>query len=258
MHRIFSILLVCSFYGVSNCACAQGIAASDPQAVTFATRSLAALTGGTLIGDVTLTGNETWNGRETGSATLKALGSGESETEFALTTGTRTVIRDAQSGIPLGKWTGPNDISGAVVNHNCLTDAAWFFPALGSLQGGSNVVLSYIGEESRNGAMVQHIQSYVPQSSQSPSPTSQSLSTMDFYLDGVTLLPVAVTFNAHPDTNASANLPVEIDYSDYQMTNGYRVPMHIQRYQQSSLIMDIHLSSASFNVGLSLSAFAIN
>jgi len=36
------------------------------------------------------------------------------------------------------------------------------------------------------------------------------------------------------------------------------VPMHIQRLQQGSLMVDVVLSSASFNTGLSLSTFAIN
>jgi hypothetical protein len=43
---------------------------SDPQAVAYASQSIAALTGGTSINDVTLSGTVTWNaaGGDTGTA----------------------------------------------------------------------------------------------------------------------------------------------------------------------------------------------
>jgi hypothetical protein len=185
--------------------------ASNPQAVAYATQSIAAMTGSTPISDVTLTGTVTWNaGSDTGTATLRALGTGESRMDLALSSGTRTEIRDAQTGAPIGRWVNPNKVSGAFALQNCQTDAVWFFPALGSLALGPNVVLSYLGQESRNGATVQHIQSYVYQAGQtSPAGVSPTqLSTMDFYLDATTLYPVAITFNTHPDNNAATSLLV--------------------------------------------------
>jgi hypothetical protein len=234
--------------------------ASNSQAVAYAAQSLAALTSGATIGDVTLTGSVTWNGSDTGTATLRALGYGESRMDLALTSGTRTEIRDAQTGASQGKWVAPNNASGKFAWHNCQTDAAWFFPALGSLAAGQGVVLSYVGQENRNSVRVQHIQSHVYQSGQSSTPglSSQQLSTTDFYLDASTLLPVAIAFNAHPDNDASTNLLVEIDFSNYQTISGVAVPMHIQRYQQGNLMVDLVLSAASFNVGLPLSTFTIN
>jgi hypothetical protein len=180
--------------------------------------------------------------------------------DLTLTSGTRTEIRDAQTGIPLGQWFAPNNASGYFASQNCWTDAVWFFPAMGSLAAGPNVVLSYIGQTTWNGESVQHIQSYVYQANSSsvPSPTPQQLSTIDFYLDATTLLPSAITFSAHPDNNASTNLLIEIDFSNYQNIGGVVVPMQIQKYQQGNLVVNLVLSGASFNTGLSLSIFAIN
>jgi hypothetical protein len=235
---------------------------SDPQALALAGQSIAALTGGNSISDITLSGNVTWNGvgTETGNITLKALGNGESRIDLALTDGTRTEIRDAQTGIALGQWINPDATSGSIASHNCWTDATWFVPALGSLAAGPNVVLSYIGQETRNGETVQHIQSYLYQANWPTgiTPTPQQLSTMDFYLDSTTLLPSSALFNAHPDNDPATNLAVEIDFSNYQSTSGMAVPMHIQKYSEGNLLMDITISDASFNTGLSLSAFAIN
>ncbi len=247
-----SIALVCC------AASAQNPPAGDPQAVSYAAQSIAAMTGSVSINDVTLTGSVTWNGTDSGTGTLRALGTGESRMDLALTGATHTEVRDDQTGVPLGQWTAPNNASGNFAYQNCWTDAAWFFPALGSLAAGPNVVLSYIGQESRNGATVQHIQSYVYQAGQFPSPSPQQLSTMDFYLDASTFLPLAVTFNAHPDNDATTNLLIEVDFSTYENISGVRDPTHIQKYQQGNLMVDVVVTSASFNTGLSLSVFAIN
>jgi hypothetical protein len=238
----------------STSTLAQSPPPSDPQALTFAAQSIAAMTGRTNISDVTITGNVTWNGIA-GTAALKALGTGESRMDLSLSSGTRTEIRDVQTGMPLGKWINTDGTSGHFASHNCSTDAVWFFPVLGSLAAGQNVVLSYIGQESRDGASVQHLQSYVYQG---PPPTPQQLSTMDFYLDANTLLPVAITYNEHPDNSLTTNLLVEVDFANYQNIGGVNVPTHIQRFQQGALMVDFTVSGAAFNTGLQISNFTIN
>ena len=256
-----SLLLSFALVGIpSLLVVGQNPPPSNPTALAYAAQSIAAMTGTTSISDVTLTGNVTWNGSgsDTGTATLRALGTGESRMDLALTSGTRTEIRDAQTGTQLGQWINPDTTSGFFASQNCWTDAAWFFPELGSLAAGPNVVLSYIGQETRNGQSVQHIQSYVYQSNPPPGPSPQQLSTMDFYLDATSLLPAAVTFNAHPDNNATANLLIEVDFSNYQNVSGVLVPMHIQKYSQGNLFLDVTVTGASFNTGLPLSDFTIN
>jgi hypothetical protein len=233
---------------------------SDPRGVAYAAQAIAALTGNTIISDVTLTGTVSWNGpgADTGTATLRALGTNESRMDLALSSGTRTEIRDAQTGVPLGEWINPNTASGYIAPQNCWTDGVWFFPALGSLADGHSVVLSYIGQETRNGSTIQHLRSYQYVSGQFPSPTPQLLSVMDFHLDGNTFLPVAITFNSHPDADATTDLSIEVDFSNYQNVGSVVVPMHIQRYQQGNLLVDITVTAASFNTGLQLSLFAVN
>ncbi len=245
---------------LASIAVAQNPPASDPQALSYAAQSITALTGGTSVTDVTLTGSVTWNGTDTGTATLMALGTGESRMDLALGSVTRTEIRDAQTGAQIGKWVNPDSTSGQYASQNCWTDAVWFFPALGSLATGPNVVLSYLGQETRNGSVVQHIQSYIYQSNwpSGVTPSPQQLSTMDFYLDATTFLPVAIVFNAHPDSDANSNLAIEVDLANYQSMSGVAVPTHIQRFQQGALMVNLTVTSATFNTGLSLSTFAVN
>lgn len=263
MSRLSTLVSFLIFATLPSFAATKPRTASNSQALSYAAQAIAALTGGNTINDVTLTGTATWTAgsdTEDGTATFLALGPGESRMDLVLTSGTRTEIRDAQTGAMLGKWIGPNKSSGMSVFSNCQTDAVWFFPALGSLAAGSNVILSYIGEETRNGEAVQHVQSYVYQTANvfGSGPTSQQLSTMDFYLDATTFLPSAVTFNVHPDSNAGVNIPVEVDFSNYQVVNGITVPMHIQKYMQGTLLVDVTISSATFNTGIALSTFSVN
>ena len=72
-----------------------------------------------------------------------------------------------------------------------------------------------------------------------------------------TLPPVAATFNDHPDDNGGLDIPVEIDFSDYQTAGTIVVPMHIQKFVQGNLFMDISVTGVTLNSGLSPTLFTI-
>jgi hypothetical protein len=50
---------------------------------------------------------------------------------------------------------------------------------------------------------------------------------------------------------------VEVDFSNYQATNGTQVPRHIQQYVQGTLTLDLVLTGVSLNSGLPDSDFNI-
>jgi len=80
---------------------------------------------------------------------------------------------------------------------------------------------------------------------------------MDFYLDAVSLFPVAVGFKAHADDNIGTNIPVEIDFADYQVVSGIRVPFHFQEIFNGLVTMDATVTSVNPNSGLANSRFAL-
>jgi hypothetical protein len=251
------IVLILAPYAALSQAAAPG---SDPQAVSFASKAIATLTGGKHIQDITLTGSATWapNGDETGTATLKALGIGESRVDLALPGGTRTEIRDASAGYAQGEWVNQDGTSGIAATHNLMTDAVWFFPPLTSLAGNSSIVLTYIGQETFDDHSVQHLRSCVSTSGSQLPAALQQFSTMDFYLDSASLLPYAIVFNQHPDDNQLVNIPIKVVFSNYQTIAGIQVPMHIQRYMNGAQILDATLTSAQFNTGLIMADFAVS
>jgi hypothetical protein len=227
-------------------------------------RSLAALAGAVPVSDVTLTGTVrrlAGSDDETGSITLKALATGEARMDSSFPSGQRSEIRATLESGPSGNWTGLDGALHEAAQHNCWTDATWFFPAfLSAYSGSASVQVTYVGSEAHNGAQSLHLRSTVvvpgdPKGN--PSAFVAGLSQMDIFLDPQSYLPVAVDFNLHPDANGSSDIPVEIQYSNYQNVSGRHVPLRVQEYIQNGLYLDISISSATFGTGLSSSEFAL-
>ena len=110
------------FVLLASFAAAQNQPQSDPQALSIAAQAMAALTGGTAITDVTLTGNVSWiAGTETqsGTGTFLAKGASQSRYDLVLAGGNRTDIRNASSGFPGGTWIGPDGGSNSYASQNC-------------------------------------------------------------------------------------------------------------------------------------------
>jgi hypothetical protein len=252
----FVVSLILLFVSVIS---AQNPPQSDPQALSFVSQSLVALTAGTTISDVTLSGTGVWTvatNSETANATLMAKGVSESRFDMALSAGIRSEIRNDNSTSAQGEVLASDGSIFQWGTQNCMVNAAWFFPQLSILSETANsaLIFSYVGQESHNGQAVQHIQSYL-YSSANPAPVQQ-WSTMDIYLDSVSLLPSAFVFNTYsPD--GSQTVPVEIDFLSYQTVSGVQVPSRIQRYVAGNIGLDFSVTGVQLNSGLQDSLFAI-
>ena len=196
-------------------------ATSDPQAVALVQRSLAALTGGVAVTDVTLTGSArriAGSDDETGTATLEASAAGDSRVDLSFASGNRIEIRNhsalplpgslppglpasvAQTPQPVGEWIDSDGTPHAMASHNTMTAAPWFFPALAleEIATSRNYVLSYIGQETLpaeaglNGQAVLHVSASRPlvipsgsEGSVSPAPPGVSFASLMQHLTQV-------------------------------------------------------------------------
>jgi hypothetical protein len=244
-------------------AYSQQAALQSPQAVAFAAQAMAALSPTTQVSDITLTGTATrtvGSEVESGSITLKALGNPDSRLDLVETSGTRSEIRNNSTSVPQGSWITPDGVSHAMAYHNMLTDAAWFVPQLTVLSqlSNPNLIVSYVGAETRAGAAVQHLHFAVQSATVDPTGLLQGLGAEDVYLDASTYLPVALTFNAHPDNDAGTNISVEIDFSNYQQVNGVQIPFHVQKFLNGPLFLDVTVQSAVVNSGIPPSVFSVS
>jgi hypothetical protein len=228
---------------------------SASQAGTLLAQSAKAMTGATAVNDVTLTGTVQWiagSDDESGTAVYKAV-SGAHRMDLSFRNGTRSEIASTVSGVPTGTWIGLDGASHVIPDHNLMLDAGWF-PSftLGGLLASSNTVLSYVGQETRNGSTVIHISSsqLFPGFPRNEATLSQHLTQVDIYLDPATSLPVSYVYNSHPDNDALLDIPTEIRYSSYQAFGGAQIPLHIQKYINNTLVLDLHFQNASLNTGM--------
>lgn len=231
----------------------------DPRAVAIITQSLSAVAGQVPLTDITLQGTATYTAgsdTETGTATLEATSHNESRVTLNLSDGVHEWIRNGTAGVR----SGPDGQTHAIAGHNLWTAPSWFFPALTLAQNLKNPssTFSDLGQESRAGQTVEHLKlENLPQGASSATAAIiGGLSATDVYL-AASALPVAIGFNAHPDNNFHIDLPVEVQFSDYRPVSGMRVPFHIQKFIQGSLLLDVVVSSVSVNSGIPDEAFTL-
>ena len=234
---------------------ASSTSSSLPQAASLLAQSLQALTGLGGVSDATLTGTAEWiagSDDETGTATYKGV-SGTYRLDLSFRNGTRSEIVSNASGVISGSWVGLDGISHAIADHNLIVDAGWFLPfTLGPLSSSPNSILTYVGQETRNGVSVIHLTSsqMFPGPSGDPASLLAHLTQADIYLDPATLLPVSYVFNSHPDDNAALDIPTEMRYSNYQNIRGAQLPLHVQKFINNTLAVDLLFQNASLNTGL--------
>jgi hypothetical protein len=236
---------------------------SSSQATTLLTQSAAALTGRGTLSDVTLSGTArriAGSDDETGTGVVKALARAGSRIDLSLPSGTRSELRNISGAEPAGSWSGTNGVSHPISNHNLFTDPGWF-PAftLVSMLSAPNAVITYVGQESRDGQSVIHITAarQFPGRTASGASIMQHLSETQVLLGASTLLPVAIVFNTHPDNNALLDIPMEIRFSDYRSVNGAQIPFHVQEFINNSLALDLQFESVVLNSGITASSFSL-
>jgi len=237
--------------------------AGGGQAAVLISESLAALTHGQALTDVKIDATATYTAgsdEESGPAILEASGHLASRVTLYLSAGQRLQIQDGISAA----WSGLDGVAHAQALQNSLGWAAWFFPALGigGLAQDSTYTVTYIGPETYAGTPVQHLSAVRHLSGQGDPATMSlllSLTSTDVYLDGSSLLPVALKYNTHPDDNALQSIPVTVEFADYRSTSGgVQAPFHVRQFLQGNLVLDITVNSVAINPGLPGSDFQID
>ena len=142
---------------------------------------------------------------------------------------TRQVVNGEASGA-----AGEGGASRPRALHNLLGEWAWFFPALLSTSQPASPAFCFddLGAGSFEGEPALHLaisRLRMPSGVAMPAWLAPS-SRADLYLDPQTLLPRALVFVQHPDSDMEVAIPVEVRYSDYRVVQGVQLPFHIERF----------------------------
>lgn len=278
--RLLVCVFVCSLVSAALFAQQPTSTTSSPgasasQAVALLQNSLAALTGGTPVTDVTMKGTlivTFGSSTDSGTVTLIATSAGQGEITTAYPSGTRTEIRDISTGQPTLEVIGPDAAAHAVNTQSALSpNPSWFFPELLLRDALSSPAYSnsYAGEGVYNGSTLQQISLSLVSGASISTNVPAKLTQQSVYLDPESHLPVALTFNVHPydgkhPTRAftpyrshTFNYPETVQFSDYQSIQGHLVPLHIRtivKFRPGPLTSDIQISSVTFNTGATITA----
>lgn len=236
-------------------------AVTPAAAIAILTSASNALSGGTPLSTVVMTGNASYtagSSRDSGPVTLEASGFFDSRCTLQLSSGARTEIQQQWSG----SWSGPDGVPHAMALHNLMSSSSWFFPPLlvNGWLADTYSSISVVGSEERNGIAVHHLRCARALQTPTDGVTAQLVAnagTMDLFLDSATFLPAAIEFNIHPDNNEQQNIPVRIEFSDYQAAGLGKAPFRIQKFLQNTLLLDITISSVNLNAAIPSTDFPL-
>lgn len=222
-----------------------------PSGISWAQQAMAALTGGNPVNSVSEGGSVTrgaGNNQELGTITLQSTGIMTDQIAISTNAGNRSETRSWDGSLPSGQWTGLDGQPHQMAQQNCWTDAVWFFPALSLLSDYSDpsLVFTDLGQQRYSGGFVEHIQVYRDPSNwpDGPQQVLQRLSTVDYYLDSQTSLPVAMSFSAHGDQNVNYDVPIAVVFSQYQSIGGIQIPFQVTELLNGSAFLQITITSA--------------
>ena len=213
------------------------------------------------IQDLKLSGTGLWmSGPDSlsGNVTLEVKGKAESRVEIDAVP--RLEVVDASNVPPKGQWTGTDGTPHPMALHNCFLPTAWFAPHVAlQLAIDASGALSYVGQEQHNGVNADHVRVLRPIPMKSPGPTALNadFANFDLYLDATSHLPLFLAFNLREDKDSARNVLVEVRFGNYQQVQGVNVPMRFQRLVSGNLNLDVTVTSAVINSGLSDSDFSL-
>jgi hypothetical protein len=217
-------------------------------------QAMAALTGGNQVSTVSESGSVTrtlGSDQEQGTIALQSSGIMASEMDITTDAGVRSEIRTMTNGSPDGTWIDLQGTKHSMALHNCWTDAVWFFPALSLLAdyADPNLVWTDLGQEQYQGGSVEHIQVYRTAAglSKQEAQLLARLSTVNYYLDSQTAIPLAMAFAAHADSDRGVDFATEIIFSNYRQVSGILTPFQITKNLNGTQMLQITISSVSPN-----------
>ena len=230
----------------------RGIPRGMSSGTSWAMQAMQALTGGIQVNSVTESGTATrtlGGDQRQGSITLQSSGVMMNQITISTDAGNRSETRTWDGQWPSGQWTGLDGQHHQIADQNCWADAVWFFPALSLLAdyADPNLVFNDLGQVQYSGGYAEHLRVYraltsLPQDEQR---LFARLSTVDFYLDSQTALPVAMGFADHADEDFNRDVPFFVIFSNYQSVGGIQIPFQIVAGLNGTPFLQISITNAA-------------
>jgi hypothetical protein len=203
------------------------------------------------VGETSFSGAAEWiagSDDDTGTFGAHCSSENSSSLQLNLSSFMRTETRTVVHGMPSGEWTDNNGHSHPISQHNALSPASWFCPHLSVLFALADPLYSvqYLGQTSRDKELVDDfLITRISARENAFDAWMSGLSDVHVLLDSMSLRPAIISFNQHPDSDATFDMPVEVHFSDYALDKGVWMPMTIEKYVNGTLTLRLKVDPAS-------------
>lgn len=228
----------------------------DPTAIALVQKSVAAMAT-TAPSDSSATGSITvveGSTTDSGSISIQTLGTSETSETINLSSGQRAVIYSYGEAKEINGTQSVNPMLELVVTDQC---ADFPLPLLQGALDNQDEAFQYVGQETLNGASVQHIKMWNTFLSKPRMQKLASLSARDMWLDATSSLPVKIAYIRQPGEGAVPSVRMEVFFSNYTNVNGVQYPFQINKSYNGTPWQTITIQNVSFNTGLTSSQFEV-
>jgi len=130
-------------------------------------------------------------------------------------------------------------------------------PLLSAFINNPDESIRYVGQETLQGASVQHIEVWNTFASKPRIQKLAPFSVREIWLDATSYLPVKVAYSRRAGGGAYPAIPVAITFSSYKNVSGVLYPFQINKAYNGTLWETIAIQSVAFNTGLTDSDFQV-
>ena len=228
----------------------------DTQAIAILQQSVAAMantapTDSTATGTVTVVEGST---TQNGSIQILTLGTNQTAETLTLPNGQRAVIYANGNSQESSGGQTLNPPMQLTVTDQC---ADFPLPLILAAMSNSDESFQYIGAETLDGAAVQHARLWNTFASKPSLQSLASFSTMDFWFDTTSGLPLKIAYARQAGGGSVPAFPVEISFSNYTKVNGVLYPFQINKSFNGTHWQTITIQNVSFNTGLTAAQFQV-
>jgi hypothetical protein len=228
----------------------------DPQAIAILQQAVAAMATA-VPADSSATGTVTVvEGSTTQSGSIQILTLGASQTAETIT------LPDGQRVVLYSNGDAKETNGSQVVNppmQLSITDQCADFPLplILSALNNPDEAFQYIGAETLNEASSQHVRLWNTFASKPGLQALASFSSMDFWFDSVSGLPLKIAYARRAGGGSVPAFPVEVSFSNYTKVKGVLYPFQINKSFNGTPWETITIQSVSFNTGLTAAQFPV-
>lgn len=229
--------------------------AQQTTATQFIASAASLVDGATSVSNIEIDGTVTRTSgslNESGTIRMQADTTGRMRIDSTLDSNVREEYYSGFTEAPACIWA---DKSGQhpMAQHNCHLGGIFFAPLLlaTSYESGTGFKLSLSSDDQGNGVVT--LSKVLANATPDAASLVQNATKAQLVFDKTTFLPSAYRYAIHPDNDAQVNIPVEIRFSNYQISNGIKFPFHIQRFVNGMPDLDITVTSVVINSDLTIS-----